>query len=83
MPRATWTWQWLFPATNRWHDADTGLERRQRLHECAVRRARIESGFTKRITYRTCRDSLATHVLERGQDIEIVQEAPRAPSRTS
>lgn len=73
-----WTWQWVFPATSRWRDAATGVERRHHLHESvvqrAVRRAAIEAGMTKRVTCHTFRHCFATHLLERGQDIRTVQE---------
>jgi integron integrase len=34
-----WLWQWVFPATTRYVDAETEIERRHHLHETAVRRA--------------------------------------------
>ena len=73
-----WIWQWVFPATSRWRDENTGMERRHHLHESvlqrAVRRAAQESGIGKRVTCHTFRHSFATHLLERGQDIRTVQE---------
>ena len=73
-----WLWQWVFPATSRYVDADAGTERRHHLHESAVQRAvheaAMRSGLTKRVTCHTFRHSFATHLLERGQDIRTVQE---------
>jgi len=80
LPNASreWIWQWVFPATTRWRDENTGMERRHHLHESvlqrAVRRAAQESGIGKRVTCHTFRHSFATHLLERGQDIRTVQE---------
>jgi site-specific recombinase XerC len=73
-----WIWQWVFPATSRWRDETTGLERRHHLHESAVqravRRAALQSGVPKRVTCHTFRHSFATHLLEEGHDIRTVQE---------
>jgi integron integrase len=73
-----WVWQWVFPATTRWRNEETGEERRHHLHETtvqrAVRKAVAESGVGKRVTCHTFRHSFATHLLERGQDIRTVQE---------
>ncbi len=40
-PRAAhaWPWQWVFPATTRYREQATGIERRHHLHETAVQRA--------------------------------------------
>ena len=63
----------MFPATSRYMERDSGMERRHDLHESvvqrAVRQAALESGIAKRVTCHTFRHSFATHLLERGQDI--------------
>jgi integrase len=40
-PRASrsWSWQWVFPASGRYRDAEAGIERRHHFHESAVQRA--------------------------------------------
>ena len=73
-----WRWQWVFPASRRWRDEETGREFRHHLHETVVQRAVHEaverSGITKRVVCQTFRHSFATHSLERGHDIRTVQE---------
>jgi len=65
--RATQPGNWLFPS---WHDCKhlsmTSLSQ-------ACRDAWRESGLTKRVTAHTLRHCFATHLLESGTDIRVIQ----------
>jgi len=80
LPKAPWDWpwQWVFPATSRYHHPQTNRFRRHHLHETvlqkAVREAATHSGIHKRVTTHTFRHSFATHLLESGSDIRTIQE---------
>ncbi|MDJ0781060.1 MAG: integron integrase [Desulfosarcinaceae bacterium] len=71
-------WQYLFPAKKRSVDPRSGRERRHHVLasglQKAVRTAVRRAGLTKRITCHTFRHSYATHLLEDGVNIRMVQE---------
>jgi len=71
-------WQFLFPATRLAADPRSGAIRRHHIHETslqkAIRKAAKDAGITKRVTSHTLRHSFATHLLESGKDIRLIQE---------
>ena len=71
-------WQYVFPAKALSTDPRTGLVRRHHVLESglqkAVKVAVDRAGITKRVSCHTFRHCFATHLLENGVNIRVVQE---------
>ncbi|WP_286194431.1 tyrosine-type recombinase/integrase [Synechococcus sp. CCY 0621] len=79
-PRAAreWAWQWVFPQQNRWQDRASGTQGRHysdpSVVQNMVKRAVAKAGLTKAASCHIFRHSFATRLLERRQDIRMIQE---------
>jgi integron integrase len=71
-------WQWVFPARARSLDPRSGREMRHHVRESglqkAVKRAAQQAGIDKKTSCHTLRHSFATHMLEHGVNIRVLQE---------
>ncbi len=71
-------WQWLFPAKCRSIDPRTGKEMRHHVNQSglqkAIKRAALKANIKKKISCHTLRHSFATHMLEQGVNIRVLQD---------
>jgi len=71
-------WQWVFPARKRSLDPRSGRELRHHVLESglqkAVKRAAEQAGLDKKVGCHILRHSFATHMLENGVNIRVLQE---------
>jgi len=75
---SSWEWQYVFPSQKLSTDPRGGKTRRHHLDESGlqkgIRAAKNKVGIDKRVTSHTLRHSFATHLLEAGTNIRVVQK---------
>jgi integron integrase len=74
----SWAWQYVFPSKKLSRDPRAGELRRHHVNESGLQKAvavaRERAGITKRVSCHTLRHSFATHLLESGTNIRVLQE---------
>ncbi|MDQ6973823.1 MAG: integron integrase [Mariprofundaceae bacterium] len=74
----SWEWQYIFPSKKLSKDPQSGQIRRHHVNESglqkSIRSAKIKSAISKKVTSHTFRHSFATHLLESGTNIRVVQK---------
>ena len=75
---ADWEWQYVFPSKKLSKDPRSGAMRRHHVNESglqkAIKTAYKRVGIAKLVTTHTLRHSFATHLLETGTNIRVVQK---------
>ncbi len=73
-----WGWQYVFPSKSLSKDPRNGVIRRHHAHETTLQKTvyatRERVGITNRVSCHTLRHSFATHLLESGVNIRVLQE---------
>jgi len=74
----SWEWQYIFPSKKLSKDPESGQIRRHHVNESglqkAIRSAKKKTDIHKKVTSHTFRHSFATHLLESGTNIRVVQK---------